>query len=193
MSRGLFSPDEVVGGSKNDRNGAGTTSCRSDFVPGSPRRATAGKTALKPENGRTSGLQLRNTRMARMGKEKGANCGSRHPKGSGPMVQGVESSGTSRLWLPFSIRDIRFIRSAGCSSFCPMIREIRGGFAFQAGRIPVSVTSTDRIPSDFMWSAAAGRRWGAATCRGPGKRGHARALQKGPRPRNKVVSTPFGQ
>ena len=32
---------------------------------------------------------------------------------------GGESSRKSRVWLPFSIRDIRFIRSAGCSVLLP--------------------------------------------------------------------------
>ena len=53
----------------------------------------------------------------------------------------------------------------------------------------VPLASTDRMETVFIWSAAACRRLGAATClsaiavaaagRGPGKRGHARALQNG--------------
>ena len=34
---------------------------------------------------------------------------------------GGESSGKSKTWLPFPIRDIRFIRSAAVPSFCPRL------------------------------------------------------------------------
>ena len=47
---------------------------------------------------------------------------------------GGESSGKSRLWLPFSIRDIRVIRSAGCSVLLLPICVHPRPFAVETGR-----------------------------------------------------------